>query len=92
MMALLTLLGVAGRTALAVQPFSHGWDTPEVIHSDWNAASTCCTRQLSTVLTADQGACCAEQDMMAMHGKYKALPLDKVRVKKQSSSHCQASC
>ena len=40
----LALLGVAGRTA-AVQPFSHGWDTPK--------------------------------DMMAMHGKYKTLPLDK---------------
>ena len=28
---LLALLVVAGRTALAAQPFSHGWDTPKVI-------------------------------------------------------------
>ena len=31
MLALLALLGVAGRTALAAQPFSHGWDTPKVM-------------------------------------------------------------
>ena len=31
MMALLVLLGVAGRTAFAARPFSHGWDTPKVM-------------------------------------------------------------